>query len=269
MNAQIARRPVAQRVREWLIARCLAPINIDGSQVQDITIDGQSVSEVTMDGQQVFGAIPDSADLHHGYDVRELSLSDGNTITNIPDENGDDLDSTSTGPTYKTGAFGGTEPVARFNGSDQYIEVTSANFTSVQTAYTVFFSGSLNDSSGTQFATGGSDDDEFDFSSDGSNWFFYTDEGTSNYEAGGTPDENDHIFAFRGDGNNSEIWIDNSQVSDSPNTDTNTIDAISWGRDGSGNDYGKWDITEMLIYDGDKLGKQKIWDHMDRNTNIL
>jgi hypothetical protein len=214
-------------------------------------------------------AIPDSADLHHGYDVRELSLSDGNTITNIPDENGDDLDSTSTGPTYKTGAFGGTEPVARFNGSDQYIEVTSANFTSVQTAYTVFFSGSLNDSSGTQFATGGSDDDEFDFSSDGSNWFFYTDEGTSNYEAGGTPDENDHIFAFRGDGNNSEIWIDNSQVTDSPNTDTSTIDAISWGRDGSGNDYGKWDITEMLIYDGDKLGKQKIWDHMDRNTNIL
>jgi hypothetical protein len=36
------------------------PINIDGSQVQDITIDGQSVTEVTMDGTQVFDAIPDS-----------------------------------------------------------------------------------------------------------------------------------------------------------------------------------------------------------------
>jgi hypothetical protein len=37
------------------------PINIDGTQVQDITIDGQSVSEVTMDGDQVFGStIPDS-----------------------------------------------------------------------------------------------------------------------------------------------------------------------------------------------------------------
>jgi hypothetical protein len=65
MSHAIARRPVAHRLRKWLIARCLAPINLDGSQVSDVTIDGQSVSQVTMDGEQVFGgAIPDSAVLY-------------------------------------------------------------------------------------------------------------------------------------------------------------------------------------------------------------
>lgn len=39
----------------------MAPINIDGSPVQDITIDGQPVTEVTVDGDVVFPAIPDSA----------------------------------------------------------------------------------------------------------------------------------------------------------------------------------------------------------------
>jgi len=38
----------------------MAPINIDGSPVQDITIDGQPVTEVTVDGDVVFPAIPDS-----------------------------------------------------------------------------------------------------------------------------------------------------------------------------------------------------------------
>lgn len=220
-----------------------------------------------LSGQQ--DAIPDRQDLHHGYDVRNLPLSDGQTINNVPDVNGDDLDSTSTAPTYKASAFGGTEPVARFNGSGQYIEVSSADFTSVQYPYTVFFSGSLNDSSGTQYATGGSDNREFDFHSDGSSWVVHADEGIDSYEVGGSVDESDHIFAFLSDTNNSEIWVDNSQVSDTDGSEVNDISAISWGRDGSGTNYGKWDITEMLIYDGDKTGKQKIWDYMDRNTNIL
>jgi len=37
----------------------MAPINIDGSPVQDITIDGQPVTEVTVDGDVVFPAIRD------------------------------------------------------------------------------------------------------------------------------------------------------------------------------------------------------------------
>jgi len=43
----------------------MAPINIDGSPVQDITIDGQPVTEVTVDGDVVFPAIPDSVEYQY------------------------------------------------------------------------------------------------------------------------------------------------------------------------------------------------------------
>ena len=83
MSHAIARRPVAQRLRKWLIARCLAPINLDGSQVSDVTIDGQSVSAVTMDGEQVFGgAIPDSdVYLHDDWGDNKLQNRDGSGTT--------------------------------------------------------------------------------------------------------------------------------------------------------------------------------------------
>jgi len=117
MNAQIARRPVAQRVREWLIARCLAPINIDGSQVQDITIDGDSVSQVTMDGDKVFGsAIPDSAVMQ--LDAQSLSgFADGDTVDPFPDQiNSNNATVAAGSPSYQSNAINGNASVEMASG---------------------------------------------------------------------------------------------------------------------------------------------------------
>jgi hypothetical protein len=118
MSHAIARRPVAQRLREWLIARCLAPINLDGSQVSDVTIDGQSVSAVTMDGDQVFGdAIRDSVTNHWPHDE-----GSGSTLN----DNEASLDFSIDGATWQTGAGNGGAYLEYDGGDDRSTESTYA-----------------------------------------------------------------------------------------------------------------------------------------------
>jgi len=63
----------------------MAPINIDGSPVQDITIDGETVTEVTVDGTKVFPAIPDSLISRWEFEqdfTDSIDGNDGNPINN-------------------------------------------------------------------------------------------------------------------------------------------------------------------------------------------
>jgi len=135
MSHAIAHRPIAQRLREWLIARCLAPINIDGSQVSDVTIDGDSVSQVTMDGQQVFGAIPDSAIAQ--YDVnQETGYSDTDTLDPLTDFVGGFDASAISAPQYRTNVQNGN-PVVRYDGTDDGHTVPATEWTTLTQPFTI------------------------------------------------------------------------------------------------------------------------------------
>jgi hypothetical protein len=87
----VARHPIQQRLRDWQIARAMAPINIGGDAVDSITIDGQDVQEVTVGGETVYqqSAIPDSDNLHARYD---FSQEDGTLPIIDRTGNGYDLD---------------------------------------------------------------------------------------------------------------------------------------------------------------------------------
>jgi len=96
----------------------MAPINLpDGSQVSEIVLpDGSTASEVLApDGSTVFSAIPDSAVAQ--LNAKQLSgFSDGDTITNRPDQTGNLSDLTGEG-TYRPSAANGFASV-EYDGSN-------------------------------------------------------------------------------------------------------------------------------------------------------
>jgi hypothetical protein len=202
MSHAIARRPVAQRLREWLIARCLAPINLDGSQVQDITIDGQSVMDVTMDGTQVFSAIPDSENLYALYDFRE---EDGS----VPVDNQEGA-----APTLTNGGYSGLDTInsiqaGDFSGSsDTVYESLSSNLSQPFTVYATFDFGGSDGST----IWGGDIDD----GSKGNLYLYKSNDGSWKLFAGsavisGTTTDSIQEISARVDGSNSVIREEGTQ----------------------------------------------------------
>jgi hypothetical protein len=94
----------------------MAPINIDGSQVQDITIDGTPVQEVTVDGQTVFTAVNLPSGVQARYDATRLSLSNGQSLSTFPDET-NNFDLTGSGVTFDDSGINGFG-AASFSGSE-------------------------------------------------------------------------------------------------------------------------------------------------------
>jgi len=96
----------------------MAPINLpDGTEVSEIVLpDGSTASEVIApDGSTVFGGIPDSVVAQ--VDATQLSgFSDGDTVTNRPDQTGTLPDLTGEG-TYRPSAANGFASV-EYDGSN-------------------------------------------------------------------------------------------------------------------------------------------------------
>jgi len=240
MHPTIARRPVAQRLREWLIARCLAPINLDGRQVQDITIDGDSVSQVTMDGQQVFDdAIPDSG-LAHQYDATEITANDSDAVTAWANQEGGDDLTAGTAPTYKTSIIGGNA-VVRHDGTNEYL---TASFSSTVTApYHIFMVAQLT----------ATNSGSFNYALDGgsSNDLAYREDDGPNFDWGGlnvtSSDTTAHIHTLLADGANSTVRIDGTQEA-TGDSGVSDLTGLSTGARPDGVLHGPWDIGEILIY---------------------
>jgi len=91
------------------------PINIDGTNenYSNVTIDGQDVEQITIDGQDVLSAIPDSVVAQ--YDARNISASDGDSITTFPSTTGN-VDASGSG-TYLASDINGN-PAVDFNRSN-------------------------------------------------------------------------------------------------------------------------------------------------------
>lgn len=86
----------------------MAPITIDGTEISSITIDGTNVKEVTIDGNVAWTAIPDKDDLYLRTTVKEISASNGDSISSVPDTTGNNSDLTGDG-VYRTNAINGND----------------------------------------------------------------------------------------------------------------------------------------------------------------
>lgn len=106
----------------------MAPISFGGDAVTDVTIDGEPVSEITVDGEVVWtaGAIPTDGLIHR------YPLDAGSGTTAVDSVGG--VDGTITGASWITpaDAHGGT--ALRFDGTDDYVDISGWGSGAVDTA---------------------------------------------------------------------------------------------------------------------------------------
>jgi len=229
----------------------MPPTSIDGTDITGATIDGTEVQEITVDGQTVFTAgpdIPDAGDLQVRYDATEISASDGDPISTWNDQTGNGFDLTAgNAPTFKTGVINGS-PVVRFDGVNDFLNV---DFGATESQPNHIFILAQKRTSGNNDSEpvfdGFSTDHLIRSENDGPFW---------NLFAGGNPDDglddtNVNIFSVLFDGANSEMRI-NGTVEISADAGTSGLDGVTLGANRAANQFGDYDIGEVLVYPQDK-----------------
>jgi len=250
------------------------PIDIDGSEIQEATIDGQDVSEITIDGQQAadLNIIPDSGDLRARYDARELSLSDGQSVSSWSDSaNNNDLSPVDSSPTFQKSQVGGVDAV-RFDSDD-----LRTTWSDLSEPYHIFMLGEL-------FGTAGSGNDDtildgetreqhrFATDTDASGDPWKIAQGST--ALGSASDLNAHVFniLWQPSGNNDSLQIDRTQ-NISSDLGTSASEGLTLGgrfNGGSIEEQSQIDIVEVLVYNSDKSSvEDDIEDYLDRDTTIL
>lgn len=197
--------------------------------------------------------IPDSGDLHARYDATELTFNDGENVSTWDDETGHGHDLTAgTTPTFKIDIINGN-PVVRFDGVDDFLEVVF-NTISQPVHYFVVF----------KFNSTSSFDSIYDAENSGDGrQKFGLDDGPNNYRMegntvldGGTPDTSSfHIGSQLFNSTNSEMRIDGSTIA-SGDAGMDGQDGFTVGADRDKGGHGEVDIGEMLVYPYDKSGIQ-------------
>jgi len=192
---------------------------------------------------------PASEDLHNHYDATALSLSDGETVSTWADESGNGYDLTATGgPTFVDGSLNGN-PVVRYNGTDDYHQVSFSAISQPNTIFVVVDNATMDEDSIVESA---SDTDRQVLratSTDGYRQWASSD--------GGWGDSNDTtqraIVAALFDGSSSFLRVNGTETSTS--IGTNALAGLTLGAqyDGAQN-YFDGDIAEVLHYPMDKSG---------------
>lgn len=190
-------------------------------------------------------AIPDSG-LVHRYDATELSLNDGDLVSTWPDIEGADDLTAGTAPTYKTSIIGGN-PVVRHDGVDDYLSTSWS--TTLSEPYMFFIVAKLQNagSSNQEYLFDGTSAREHRFSADPSNDRYIIIQSGSLVN-GGSTDGVDAIYTttWRSGSSADEVRKNGTQIisGDSGNSDSNGLET----RRGGTNDYGEWDIGEIIVY---------------------
>ena len=194
----------------------------------------------------VGSAIPDSGLLQGRYDATELSLNDGDSVTTWTDETGNGNDLTEgTAPTFQTGVINGN-PVVRFDGSNQFLNVLyNSSISTPIEVYAVF-----------QLRTAGETNAYlYDGSTQNEKVFRQTGEGNwevriSGDAAVGSPtDTNAHIMGGLYGDSEHVFRLDGAQDA-SVTTTGGTADGFTTGADGSDGNFAPVDFGEILVYDG-------------------
>jgi len=228
----------------------------DGREVSEIVLpDGSTASEVIgPDGNVVFeGApdIPDSGLLHSRWDPRELSATDGDRITTLPDLQGVNDMSAGNGADYEANGINGN-PALLFDGSTDVLAVDAWDV-QINQPFTIAAIAQRN-------GTGGGDEVVHDGADGGDSGFIAWNDGgqyrifSGNSVAGGSADQNLHVTVSVYDSTSSEIFLDGSSLA-SGDAGTRGIDPgtdfhMGGRQAGGGNNAFGGVIGEILFYDG-------------------
>jgi len=251
----------------------MAPINLPGgSQVSEIVLpDGSTASEVIApDGSTVFGAIPDSANLHARYDARNLSLTDGAEVSSWPDEVASaDLSIGSGSPTYVANGINGV-PAVSYDGDRHDASFAS----SISDPYSVFFSGQLQTRNSNSIAYSDNPVPGSGFVgleiANGFGSYEWKVNGTGDPTLS-TNDTNPHIFSNIFASGTGELRVDSSKVaSKNASSDSNDLNGISLAERSDGNAPADILITEVLVYSVDESANQTdIETYLDRDLGLI
>jgi len=236
-------------------------VDIEG---RGVSVNGRSVGV----GVEVGSAIPDSGDLRARYDARNFNLSDGDAVSTWADETGNGLDLSANGsPTYDESTAVGVPAVDISQSDNMDVSFNS----SLSNPFHVFFLG--------RFVT----DNEFEViwgpntavSNGFSGFSQRSDEfairvlGSSDQQFNAGFDTNTHIFGTLINSSNAELRLDGTNQG-SVDPQASALDGFMLGSNGNGSKPAQVEITEVLIYEGDKTSKASdIEEYLNRDTSLL
>jgi len=212
---------------------------------------------ITSDGVQPATAPPPNG-LVHRYDATNLSVTDGETVSSWPDQEGSADLSGGIAPTYQSSTIN-VNAIVRYDGVDDYLEVEYATISEPYQIYVVGQMQTLTGSSPVIIVDGWSNAAHQigqDIQNSTDKWYGY--QGTP--VRAGNADTNPHVFEgiFRAGPNNDEILTEGTQEL-AGDTGTAASDGLTVGTRGdtSGN-YANVDVGEILIYDTELSSSQAI-----------
>jgi len=219
----------------------------------------------------IFGSgsvIPDEDNLTARYDARELSLSDGETVSTWPDETGNGNDLSAVGsPTFRASAISGL-PAVETDGTNDRLE-TSFGTTNAQ-PFHIFYLGQLQTTSNTQTIYS-------DNPVPGSGFVgLQSNDGSYQWKINGQTDPtlgssstNEGIISTLIDGSNSTLRVNGSDIG-TADSGANDYDGLSIGGRADDLEYANIQITEILVYEVDESTNQTdIEQYLDRDTSLL
>jgi len=227
----------------------------DGSEVSEIVLpDGSTASEVIgPDGNVVFeagGDIPDSGLLHY-YDAKEISATDGDSISQLDDQQGSEnltQLTSSKQPTYRTNRINGNPTLLS---QSDYLDVNFAS--NISQPYEVFFVGRFNTVGGANYRGYDGFNNLVRLNANDAtgedSWTQYA----GSIIRGGSLDTNIHLWTNVFNGSNSVQRLDGAQIAIG-NSGSDSLDGLTLGNISGGGDGTDIDICWWGVYDPTATG---------------
>jgi len=215
--------------------------------------------------------IPDSGDLQVRYDSRELSLSDGNSLSTWADATGNGHDLTqateSKQPTYQTGQVGSL-PAVLFDGSDDLMTVSFSDVAQ-PTTFAALVKYETSPSTWAYIFDGVQDSRQAVFKVDGADDYRVSATSEGDGIDGGSFSTNATIIFVVYDGANSIFRQDGTQVA-SGDVGSEALGGVTLAGKFDDRQYSNISIVETLVYQTDKSSiASDIESYLDRDTTVL
>lgn len=195
---------------------------------------------------------PDQDKLHAHYDAREISATDGDTLSSWADKTSNGFDLTATGsPTYRASEINGYAAVNTDGASDLF-RVTFSDQSTPNHVFGIFEWDSTPGDIDIAFSNTDTDGSKHWLGTDSSGGWALNGASGSRI-TGGSSDTGIHIWSglFNPSGSTSVLRIDGTQVA-SGDISQVPLSGITLGADGTDSNFANVNFGEMLIYPEDK-----------------
>jgi hypothetical protein len=186
--------------------------------------------------------------LHARFDATEISASDGDLVSTWADETGNGYDLTAgTAPTYRDNIIG-SNPVVRFDGSSEFVDVA---FSALAQPNTIFVVAQFRSNAGgsNQPILDAKDNDRQTIGENNDSWQLFAGSSLTR----GTADTVEHIWGGLFNGASSTLRVDGSQIA-SGDVGGGSLDGLTVGTNQPQEDFSAVDVGEILVYPQDKSG---------------